>query len=307
MSNVGQQLVSGSLSGLASTVFLQPFDLLKTRLQQGSTICTRSAKIHAIIQTTKTVFRTDGLRGLWRGTEASLARNVPGFAMYMTGLTQLRISMAKSPYFAGIQSSSATNTTLLPTLTTQGNLIAGATARVAVGFLLNPFSVLKARYESNMYAYKSFSQALVSVARQGPSEILRGFVASSLRDAPYSGLFLVFYEEIKRDTSSFIAPMSSQPSPTVHAFSAAVAGTIATTLTHPFDVIKTKMQVRRESRYHRISSTVGAIWQNRGIFGYFDGLSLRMYRKVLSSAIVWTVYESVLLFLRARSVQDEAR
>jgi len=51
-----------------------------------------------------------------------------------------------------------------------------------------------------MYAYKSFSQALVSVTRQGPSELLRGFVASSLRDAPYSGLFLVFYEEIKRDT-----------------------------------------------------------------------------------------------------------
>src|SRR6266550_1414022 len=71
-------------------------------------------------------------------------RNVPGFAMYMTGLTQLRMLMAKSPYFARIQSSSATKTTVLPTLTTQGNLIAGATARVAVGFLLNPFSVLKA-------------------------------------------------------------------------------------------------------------------------------------------------------------------
>jgi solute carrier family 25 protein 38 len=74
-------------------------------------------------------------------------RNVPGFAMYMTGLTQLRILMAKSPYFARTQSSSATKTTVLPTLTTQGNLISGATTRVAVGFLLNPFSVLKARYE----------------------------------------------------------------------------------------------------------------------------------------------------------------
>ena len=50
-----------------------------------------------------------------------------------------------------------------------------------------------------MYAYKSLSQALVSIVRQGPSELLRGFLASSLRDAPYSGLFLVFYEEIKRD------------------------------------------------------------------------------------------------------------
>jgi solute carrier family 25 protein 38 len=32
-------------------------------------------------------------------------------------------------------------------LTSSGNLLAGATTRVAVGFALNPFSVLKARYE----------------------------------------------------------------------------------------------------------------------------------------------------------------
>lgn len=55
--------------------------------------------------------------------------------------------MAMSPYFARVQSSSATSTSVLPSLTKQGNLIAGATARVAVGFLLNPFSVLKARFE----------------------------------------------------------------------------------------------------------------------------------------------------------------
>ena len=65
----------------------------------------------------------------------------------MTGLTQLRTLMAKSPCFARVQNSSTTNTSVLPTLTVQGNLIAGATARVAVGFLLNPFSVLKARFE----------------------------------------------------------------------------------------------------------------------------------------------------------------
>ena len=80
------------------------------------------------------------------GTELG-SRNVPGFALYMTGLTQLRTLMAKSPYFARVQSPSATSTSVLPALTNQGNLIAGATARVAVGFLLNPFSVLKARFE----------------------------------------------------------------------------------------------------------------------------------------------------------------
>jgi solute carrier family 25 protein 38 len=35
--------------------------------------------------------------------------------------------------------------------------------------------------------------------RLGPSELLRGFLASSLRDAPYAGLFVVLYESIKRE------------------------------------------------------------------------------------------------------------
>ena len=33
----------------------------------------------------------------------------------------------------------------------------------------------------------------------------------------------------------------------------------------------------------------------RGPLGFFDGASLRMSRKVLSSAIGWVVYEAVLM------------
>lgn len=60
-----------------------------------------------------------------------------------------------------------------------------------------------------MYAYESLTGALMSIVRQGPSELFRGFLASSLRDAPYAGLFIVFYEGIKREActslgSSFV-------------------------------------------------------------------------------------------------------
>ena len=79
-------------------------------------------------------------------------RNVPGIALYMTGLTQLRAYMAETQYFASVkkrgdEQSQNKTTSVLPVLTMQGNLIAGATLRVFVGFLLNPISVLKARYE----------------------------------------------------------------------------------------------------------------------------------------------------------------
>lgn len=70
----------------------------------------------------------------------------------MTSLTQLRATMAKTPYFARVRYQSGhkdggKHSSVLPVVSSQGNLIAGATTRVGVGFVLNPFSVLKARYE----------------------------------------------------------------------------------------------------------------------------------------------------------------
>ncbi|KAJ7122935.1 mitochondrial carrier [Mycena epipterygia] len=298
MDNLGQQLFSGALSGLGTTLCLQPFDLLKTRLQQGDgTVTTRNTT--TLLRTTQQIVTSQGLIGLWRGTNATLARNVPGVALYMTSLTQLRTVMATSPYFAQVRSSADTqNASVLPKLTSQGNLLAGATTRVAVGFLLNPFSVLKARYESNMYAYTSLTSGFMSIARLGPSELFRGFLASSLRDAPYAGIFVVLYEGIKRQSASILRPTSDAQATLMHTASAASAGAIATMATHPFDVIKTKVQVRSEDRYHGFYRTVRTVWIQRGAAGFFDGASLRMSRKILSSAIGWAVYEGVLMFIR---------
>nr|GAT46137.1 predicted protein [Mycena chlorophos] len=298
MSNIKQQLGSGALSGFASTVFLQPFDLLKTRIQQGDgTLVKRNTA--TLFQTSRQIVASQGLAGLWRGTNASLIRNVPGISLYLTGLTQLRTAMAGSAYFsASGRTESARNTSVLPKLSSQGNLIAGASTRVTVGFLLNPFSVLKARYESNMYSYTSLSSAFLSIARSGPTELFRGFLASSLRDAPYAGLFVVVYEAVKKHSAYAFPPRSDAQSTFIHTMSGAAAGAVATVSTHPFDVIKTKVQVRTESRYHGFSRTARTIWDQRGIAGFFDGASLRLSRKVLSSAIGWAVYESVLVFMR---------
>ena len=70
--------------------------------------------------------------------------------MYFTGLSEARFIMAKSPYFAMAPTSHTDgnkNGSTLAKLNSKGNLIAGAVTRVTVGFMLNPFSVLKARFE----------------------------------------------------------------------------------------------------------------------------------------------------------------
>ncbi len=105
-----------------------------------------------MLKLTKDILSNEGLTGLWRGTTASLFRNVPGIALYMTGLTNLRAYMSTSPFFATLRVPASRNGKLesgsvLPKLSSQGNLVAGTVMRVGVGFVLNPFTVLKARYE----------------------------------------------------------------------------------------------------------------------------------------------------------------
>ncbi|KAN0126312.1 mitochondrial carrier protein [Lactarius tabidus] len=301
MSDVSLHLLSGALSGFTSSLFLQPFDLIKTRLQEGGAAL--DTKQHGPIRSTaRGIVSSSGVHGLWRGTSATLIRNIPGIALYMTGLNQARGFMAVSPFFATVRKHDPkTHSSVLPVLTSSGNLLAGATTRVAVGFVLNPFSVLKARYESNLHAYSSLISSMRSITRAGPSELFRGFLASSLRDAPYAGLFVVFYEGIKHEAASVLSPSSHLASAALHSCSAAAAGTVATLATHPFDVIKTRMQVRTEHKYHGLIQTALTVWNERGIHGFFDGASLRLSRKILSSAIGWAVYESVLVFARTRN------
>jgi len=80
-------------------------------------------------------------------------RNVPGMAIYLTTVTQLRTFLASYPYFARNLSENAgvgKGESVLPKLTNQGNLISGAVARVGVGFMFNPLSVMKARFEVSL-------------------------------------------------------------------------------------------------------------------------------------------------------------
>ena len=88
--------------------------------------------------------------------------NVPGIAFYFTGLSQVRGFMATSPIFTAVQKrESERHSSVLPMLTSSGNLLAGATTRIAVSFVFNPFSVLKARYEVCTLSARSPSHALL--------------------------------------------------------------------------------------------------------------------------------------------------
>ncbi|KAJ5871624.1 Mitochondrial substrate/solute carrier [Penicillium soppii] len=287
---------AGLCSGLTSSILLQPADLLKTRVQQSQGA--------ALLPTLKTILSSQNpIRGLWRGTLPSALRTGFGSALYFTSLNALRQAVAQNNPLAlaspvmGTKSSS-----VLPKLSNTANLATGAVARVAAGFVMMPVTVLKVRYESDYYAYRSLMGAGRDIVRtEGLRGLFAGFGATAARDAPYAGLYVLFYEQLKRrfalmatQSANDGAPGSGMSSSSIHFVSGAAAAGMATAITNPFDAVKTRLQLM-PAKYGNMVRATRMMLQENGLRSLFGGLGLRMTRKAISSALAWTVYEELIL------------
>lgn len=183
-----------------------------------------------------------------------------------------------------------------------------------------PVTVLKVRYESDYYAYRSLWGAAKDIFRtEGIRGLFAGFGATAIRDAPYAGLYVVLYEQSKRSLASVLAGPPSElklkegeiaaprapPSTTfVNFVSGALAAGLATTITNPFDVVKTRVQLM-PGKYRNMWRASRLMLQEDGMRSLFGGLGLRMGRKALSSALAWTVYEELILRAERQFMEDK--
>jgi solute carrier family 25 protein 38 len=201
------------------------------------------------------------------------------------------------------------SSSVLPKLSNTANLVTGAIARVAAGFVMMPVTVLKVRYESDYYAYRSLWGAGRDIVRtEGVRGLFSGFGATAVRDAPYAGLYVVFYEQAKRNLAAVLggqqtdsmspqtvdAKTSPSSSVSINFTSGALAAGLATAITNPFDAVKTRLQLM-PTKYGNMVRAVRLMVTEDGVRSLFGGLGLRMARKALSSALAWTVYEELIL------------
>ncbi|KAB5580408.1 mitochondrial carrier domain-containing protein [Coniochaeta sp. 2T2.1] len=308
--------LAGLTSGLLSAVLLQPIDLLKTRVQQ-------SGPHHSLRQTildirlqaqarTSSPLLPSALASLWRGTVPSALRTGFGSAVYFTTLNTIRQNAARIPFLSTSKTTSAAgsgvSSSSLAKLSNTGNLIAGSAARAFAGFLLMPLTVIKVRYESSLYDYTSIPSAGRDILRRdGLRGFFAGFGATAVRDAPYAGLYVLFYEQSKKRLSASRWLLAETPSQTgtgtttmgfsraaaINFTSALSAGVFCSVLTNPFDAVKTRIQLQ-PGEYKNMFAGGRKMLAEEGVRSMLDGLMLRMSRKALSSALAWTVYEELI-------------
>ncbi|KAI8629297.1 Dor1-domain-containing protein [Xylariaceae sp. FL1651] len=284
-------------SGVFGAVLLQPFDLLKTRVQQSGSHSIRSA-IQDIARSPNAV------AAFWRGTVPSALRTGLGSAIYFTTLNTVRQHAATLTPPSGAHGPHRASSSALPKLSNTTNLLSGAAARAFAGFVLMPLTVIKVRYESNMYSYRSVVGAARDIYRtERIPGFFAGFGATAMRDAPYAGLYVVSYEQFKKRLGRLYYPspsdqafgedMKGSVSATINFTSGALAGSTCSFISNPFDAVKTRIQLQPHI-YRNMFHACQRMITEEGVRSLYDGLALRMTRKAISSALAWMLYEELI-------------
>lgn len=262
-----KSFLAGSLSGTCSTLLFQPLDLLKTRLQQPQGKTGRAGMMRHIAQ----VVRNERVFGLWKGTVPSIVRCVPGVGLYFCTFHFLKTNLHMDDPGAGEA------------------MFLGVAARTIAGIALLPVTVIKTRFESEVYHYRTMEEAARDIySKQGARGLYSGLVPTLVRDAPFSGIYLVFYLQAKR-----LVPQRLKDRVWTNFGCGVVAGLLASVTTQPADVIKTQMQLC-PARFTSITTSILLIAREDGAVGYFRGLVPRMLRRTLVTAMAWSFYEQII-------------
>ncbi|KAG7327095.1 hypothetical protein KOW79_010496 [Hemibagrus wyckioides] len=263
----------GSLSGTCSTLLFQPLDLVKTRLQTLQTNTQPGGVKVGMLRVFITVVRTEKLFGLWKGVSPSFVRCIPGVGIYFSTFYSLK------QYFFERRAPGACESVFL-----------GAASRCVAGVTMLPFTVIKTRFESGRYNYSSVWGALRSVCEtEGPVALYSGLTATLLRDAPFSGIYVMIYSQSKRALPHEL--VSSGLAPLLNFTCGVFAGILASMVTQPADVVKTHMQIN-PTRYSSTRHALHTIYTEHGVRGFFCGALPRSLRRTLMAAMAWTVEDS---------------
>lgn len=268
-SPVVKSFLAGSFSGTCSTVLFQPLDLVKTRIQ----VPNGASGPVGILSIVDTVVRQEKLVGLWRGLVPSMSRCVPGIGIYFSTIHYLRTNF-ESDQKRAVES-----------------ILIGAAARTVSVVTVIPFTVIKTRFESGKFNYKSMFDAFTETYKcAGPRALFSGMAPTLMRDVPFSGLYYMFYSRLKTGIDE--CGYGSTDKSVLYFCCGIMSGMMASMITQPADVIKTHMQLSPKE-HRKILLTVKYLYDKGGLRGFFCGIIPRTLRRTLMAAMAWTVYEEV--------------
>lgn len=250
------------------------------------------------------IVENEGMHNLWRGLSPTLMMAVPATIVYFVGYEAIRNRLQG---LRGVGEGGVV-----------APLLAGATARVLAASLISPLELIRTNMqhlgpEGTVRAV--LSQAAGACRAQGPAVLFRGLVPTLWRDVPFSALYWTAFERTRtRLRQPVTGLVGSGPAGefSLSFLSGALSGALAAALTTPFDVAKTRTQIRlgEAAGQERLSMLrqLRAIWRGEGLGGLFSGLSPRVFKVAPACAIMIGSYESCkAFFVQSKQQQRQQR
>lgn len=192
------------------------------------------------------------------------------------------------------------------------SLVAGALSRGCSATLVTPLELIRTRLQASdaSHSLTSIVRSLGGQVRQeGPHVLFRGLSSTLWRDVPFSAIYFMGYEMLKRTMTGGSGLGEGESKGGLQEFgiafvSGATSGSVAAVFTQPFDLLKTRQQAQQAGQAKHSSSVMGlkgsrtmqglaAIMREEGWKGLFKGLSPRMAKVAPACGIMIGSYEAV--------------
>ncbi|MFH4980141.1 hypothetical protein AB6A40_006850 [Gnathostoma spinigerum] len=344
--SVFERIISASSGAALTSIMMTPLDVVKIRLQQQvhpftrgacflyynglmDHLCTacsdpssgrqcewfeRPGHFKGTFDAFVKITRNEGIQSLWSGLSPTLIMAIPATVLYFSTYDHLLMTL-RNRY--------GLDNVALP-------MLAGSSARFVSTTVVSPIEMVRTKMQSERMSYCDIGRAIQrSLANDGWKSFWRGWAPTLLRDLPFSAVYWTAYECFKARILQLFK--KAETNFFISFGCGAIAGTIAATVTTPFDVVKTQRQItlgqiehersavgkNRSKHSHSITakssgnmsinvrsestySIMREVTKTRGLAGLFAGIIPRIVKVAPSCAIMIGSYECAKIFFAHR-------
>ncbi|XP_055809666.1 nicotinamide adenine dinucleotide transporter 2, mitochondrial [Solanum dulcamara] len=296
---------AGASAGAIAATFMCPLDVIKTRLQvHGLPQVSQSGRQGSVIVTSlQNIIRTEGFRGLYRGLSPTLTALLPNWAVYFTVYGHLKDSLHTHVDSNG-------------QLTIGANMIAAAGAGAATSITTNPLWVVKTRLQTQgmregVVPYKGILSALIRIAHEEGIRGLYSGLLPSLAGISHVAIQFPAYEKLKSYLAKRANKHTNKLNPGELAIASSMAKVVASVMTYPHEVVRSKLQEQgqvrnKEKSYNGVVDCVKKMFKQERLTGFYRGCGTNLLRTTPSAVITFTSYEMIHRIFQRAILSKEA-
>ncbi|GJP32908.1 hypothetical protein CLOM_g17492 [Closterium sp. NIES-68] len=267
------------------------------------------------------ILKTEGAAGLYRGIAAMGLGAGPAHAVYFAVYEAAKESLLRPTSGSncrGVDSSNGVSEgfgfspvfgfSLPPAV---AHATAGALATVASDAVLTPMDVVKQRLQLKRSPYAGVVDCCRKMMQEeGLTAFYRSYRTTLVMNVPFTAVHFATYEATKVWLGRAL-PGEALPGQGVldedrlltHVLAGGAAGALASAVTNPLDVVKTRLQCQGVCGVKRIQSAsvtaaLRSIVREEGWGALLRGMRARMLFHTPAAAIVWSTYEASKNLLR---------